>query len=130
VATADQVKPASHASDRVAHAAMLLASPEQIVSRTPERLPEPQERCDQNIHVAGLDFLHRPGIEIHEFGKPFLRQPASRAFPAHVRAESSELGCLLLVKWHALLRRKSPNATTARWGVFWQGVCFTWRVGA
>src|ERR1017187_2885305 len=92
---------------------------QQVVRGTLERLLEPRERCDQNVHVACLDFLNRPGIEIHKFGELLLGQPASRAFPADVRSESSELCSLLLINWHALLRRKPQKANTARWGVLW-----------
>jgi hypothetical protein len=44
----------------------------QILPRTMERLLEPQHRREQDVQVAGLDFLHSPGMKGHHFGQFFL----------------------------------------------------------
>ena len=68
---------------------------EQGLPGTPQGLLNPYHRRQQDIHVPGLDFLDRPRVEIHKLSEPLLGQPASRALPADVGAESLQLSSLI-----------------------------------
>ena len=41
-----------------------------------------------NIELAGLDILSRPGIQLRQFNKAFLRDATRRPFPAHIGAQA------------------------------------------
>ena len=91
--------------------------PQQIVPSTPQRLLEPHHGRQQDVDVAGLDFLDRPDVQIHQFGQFFLGDFPGHPLPANIAAESRYLCFLFGIERHAPLRRIFILTTTALWGV-------------
>jgi hypothetical protein len=63
----------------------------------PQRLPEPQDGRQQDVHVASLHFLNRPDVEVHQFGQLFLRDFLGHPLPANVAAEGLNLSSLFRI---------------------------------
>jgi hypothetical protein len=78
---------------------------------------QPNNGRQQDIHFARFNFLDRPGVQRHHFGKPFLGDSLKHSFPADIVAERFEMRCLDPFQWHALLRRFWATLHTAQWGV-------------
>ena len=66
----------------------------QILPIATKGLPEPQNGRQQDVHVASLNFLNRPDVEVHQFGQFFLSDFLYHPLPANVAAESLDLSSL------------------------------------
>jgi hypothetical protein len=67
--------------------------------------------------LSGFDFLHRPDVQINQFGKFLLCNALGGPFATDTRAEFLQLSVNFGVAWHALLGRNSSLTRTAQWGV-------------
>ena len=72
-----------------------LAILHQPVPRTAQSVVYAQNRGQQNVDLAGLNFLNRPWIQASQFSQPLLSDRPAHPLPAHVRTESLELDCVL-----------------------------------
>ena len=74
--------------------------------------------------MAGFNFLKCAAVQFRCFSQLLLRHAATHPFTANVCSKAFKLASLLLIEWHAPLRRGLILFNTAQQGVFWQEVCF------
>jgi hypothetical protein len=84
-----------------------LFSAEQSVPGAIQGALDAEQRGQQDIELARLDFLHGANVQIDQFRQSFLRQPAGCALPTHVRAKPIQLRCDLFAERHGPLRREN-----------------------
>ena len=89
----------------------------EALPRAAECVLHSQDRSEEDVHVTGLDFLHRPDVQVHQFGEPLLGQVPTNPLTPQIGSEDSQL----LLGWtgqgHAPLRRNAELTDTAQWGV-------------
>ena len=76
-----------------------------------------QDGGEQDVELAGFDFLDGPGIHVHQFSELFLGESARNPLTAHVGAEFGEFWQFRAFSRHALLGRRFCLLYTAQWGV-------------
>ena len=69
----------------------------QIVPIAPQGFPKPENGCQQDVHIARLNFLNGPDVEIDQFGQSFLGDFLGHALPANIAAESFDLSSLFRI---------------------------------
>lgn len=87
---------------------------QQVIPRASKCLPNPYQRRHQNISYSGLDLLNCSRIQINGLCKSLLCHSTARPFSPYVGAQTLKLADLLLVEWHAPLRRGSVTRNTAQ----------------
>jgi len=60
---------------------------------------------EQNVNLAGFDFLDSADIQVNKFCEPFLRETFAGSFSANICTELFELCRNFLCDWHAPLSR-------------------------
>jgi len=65
--------------------------PQQIVPLAPQRLFQSQHRGQQDVDMAGLNFLDGADVQIHRLGEFLLRDFSGHPLPANIHAERLEL---------------------------------------
>ena len=68
-----------------------IGSLHQLAPRTVQRVLNPHGCCHQNVNLSGFDFLHRPDVQINQFGKFLLRNALGDPFATDTRAEFLQL---------------------------------------
>lgn len=89
------------------------ASPHQPVPRAPQGFLESQNRRQENVEIARFDFLNGADVQIHQLGKPQLRELPRHTLAPNVLSESLQPRLNLAALGHAPLRRMVPLTKTA-----------------
>ena len=83
------------------------------VPRATQRIAQPHGGGDEDISLAGLDFLERPNVQVGKFGELFLGDAEGGPLTAQVSPEGFELASDGGRKWHAPSCRNADFDRTA-----------------
>jgi len=67
---------------------------QQIIPRALQRMMQPLDGRQQDVHMAGLDLLDGADVQVHQFGQFLLGDFTGHPLPADVSAETLDLSGL------------------------------------